>query len=290
MPFDSNGNAVITRSIAVSGQTVQAVQVNVPFDDVQSMLNQVLLRSGIAPLSGSLSAAGFKIINAANGSADGDYVTMAQLNAVISSVTSANPTGARGSFLMTSAPTGWVVGNGGTIGSASSGATTRANADCEALFTLFWNTFDNSTLPIQTSGGAPSTRGASAAADWAANKRLTIFDLRNDYDRAADSGQGQDPTNVVGTHRNDAIKSFTITGTTDNGGDATPDIFATTSTTAIATPPGNSQFLTVDVTGAGSARSGGIASQVHSHPVTLNYSGASETRPRTTTTLHCIKL
>jgi hypothetical protein len=62
--------------------------------------------------------------------------------------------------------TGWVRMNGRTIGSATSGATERANADCEALF-LFLYAGDTS---LAVSGG----RGASAAADWAANKTIAL--------------------------------------------------------------------------------------------------------------------
>lgn len=74
------------------------------------------------------------------------------------------------------APPGYVLADGRTIGSASSGATNRANADCEALFILLWTVMP--TLPIYTFEGVASTRGANAAADFAANKRLTMFDAR----------------------------------------------------------------------------------------------------------------
>lgn len=69
-----------------------------------------------------------------------------------------------------SAPTGWVRVNGRTIGSASSGATERANADCEDLFEFLWN--NDSTLAV--SGG----RGGTAAGDWAANKTIALPDPR----------------------------------------------------------------------------------------------------------------
>lgn len=73
---------------------------------------------------------------------------------------------------------GWIWPDGGTIGNATSGGTNRANADTEALFTLLWEAMPNSILPIQTSSGAASTRGVSAAADYAANKRLPVPDER----------------------------------------------------------------------------------------------------------------
>lgn len=66
---------------------------------------------------------------------------------------------------------GWVLG-WGTIGSAASAATNRANADTEDLYTVLWNNLGNTQAPV--SGG----RGASAAADFAANKTLGLPDLR----------------------------------------------------------------------------------------------------------------
>lgn len=67
---------------------------------------------------------------------------------------------------------GYVRLNGRTIGNAVSGATERANADTSALFTYLWNNCDNNSAPV--SGG----RGASAAADFAANKTLGLADMR----------------------------------------------------------------------------------------------------------------
>lgn len=73
--------------------------------------------------------------------------------------------------------TGWLLMADQTIGSAASGAD-DASADFEALFTVIWNSVANTWSPILDSGGAPSTRGASAAADFAANKRLTLPRMR----------------------------------------------------------------------------------------------------------------
>lgn len=70
----------------------------------------------------------------------------------------------------TSVLSGWVRANGRTIGSATSGASERANADCINLFEYLWQA--DSTLTV--SGG----RGASAAADWAANKTIALPDWR----------------------------------------------------------------------------------------------------------------
>lgn len=64
----------------------------------------------------------------------------------------------------TIAQSGWVLMNDGSIGDASSGATTRANADTSALFTLFYNNVNDTNAPLQTSTGAATTRAAQGAA------------------------------------------------------------------------------------------------------------------------------
>jgi microcystin-dependent protein len=65
---------------------------------------------------------------------------------------------------------GFVRMNGRTIGSATSGATERANADAQALFEYLWTTDPNLTVS--------SGRGGSANADWLANKTIALPDMR----------------------------------------------------------------------------------------------------------------
>ena len=74
--------------------------------------------------------------------------------------------------LKNSTRTGAVRLNGRTIGNAASGATERANADTEALFTYIYDNLANGQAAV--SGG----RGASAAADYAANKTITLPSAR----------------------------------------------------------------------------------------------------------------
>lgn len=88
------------------------------------------------------------------------------------------PTGMVIPFLSRSAPTGWVTASGKTIGTTASGATERANPDTANLYNFLWTNYTNSELPIQDSAGTPTTRGVSASADYSANKRLPIPDLR----------------------------------------------------------------------------------------------------------------
>lgn len=85
---------------------------------------------------------------------------------------SAEATGVVKAYLGTTAPSGYVMLSGRTIGSAYSGATERANADTLDLYTLLWDSMANTEAAV--SGG----RGASAAADFAANKTLALPDGR----------------------------------------------------------------------------------------------------------------
>jgi microcystin-dependent protein len=121
-------------------------------------------------------------------------------------VAAAGP-GMLGYTVSSTAPDGWVLAAGRTIGSAASGATERANADTAALFAILWAE-DATAFPITTSAGVASTRGASAAVDFAANKRLPLPDLRGrsvagkdnaggtPANRLTSAGSGVDATKV----------------------------------------------------------------------------------------------
>lgn len=95
MPFDSNGNANIQRNRAVTGQTVEAAQVNVPFDDVQSMLSQVYVKTGVAPLTGNMNFNGFKPTNVSDPSADGDAANKNYVDDSVSAVSDSISANAR---------------------------------------------------------------------------------------------------------------------------------------------------------------------------------------------------
>lgn len=109
-----------------------------------------------------------------NGSAWTNYALETAITAAIAAaVAAAVPTGSIRSCLKLTADTGWVRLNGRTIGSATSAATERADADCETLFKYLWDNLDDTRAPV--SGG----RGGSATADWTSNKRITLPDARD---------------------------------------------------------------------------------------------------------------
>lgn len=106
---------------------------------------------------------------------DNDFDTYDQINTVICSPR----TGDFRTSLNDFAPYGWVACTGGTIGSSSSNSS-YANQYTWPLYSLLWNKFANIQsngslyLPILTSAGAASTYGATAIADFSANKQLAL--------------------------------------------------------------------------------------------------------------------
>ena len=92
------------------------------------------------------------------------------------------------------APTGYVLLQGGTIGDGSSGGTARANADTADLFAHLWNNLADAQAAVS------SGRGASAAADFAAHKTITLPNLRQRFPIGlASSGTGSTLGGTGGT-------------------------------------------------------------------------------------------
>lgn len=180
-------------------------------------------------------------------------------------------------------PAGFILGNGGTIGDGSSGASTRANADTFNLYSLIWGDFTDGEYPVTTSGGGASTRGASAAADFAAHKRMRIFDLRAQTIRFNDDGRGVDSGRVVGIEQLDAFQN--ISGVL--GG-----VFSNYQNS----PPGDWSQLTGPFHTYGSTRTGYSGAGEHISDVKLDTSTdgtlrtATETRMRNMSVRGLIKL
>lgn len=68
---------------------------------------------------------------------------------------------------------GWLIEDGRTLGNNSSSADLMG-LDYHDLFVFLWNNFANAELPIKNSDGTAGSRGASAQADWDANKRMPL--------------------------------------------------------------------------------------------------------------------
>lgn len=231
-----------------------------------------------------------RITDLADGTEDSDAVTKAQLDALIGDI---DPEGlaARvedlekgwrtGDFKFafdTANQDGWVKALGGTIGAAGSGASTRANADTEALFLHLHAKFSDAQLPIFTSDGGATTR-TSAAADWTAGRRLTLPNMTDLFPRASGA-------NPMGTVQADQIKAHAHTASfagnelpphshTIPGGNDSPNgsKFDLNSGGTVGTPSTN-------------AATAGTPSGT----VTVNSFGGDETRPKAFVLTPYIKL
>lgn len=107
-----------------------------------------------------------------------DFDTYDQIDTVINSPSTGDFRMSLNSFGGTNpANFGWVPANDQTIGSLSSGATTRADTDTWPLFNLIWNNVSNTYAPIQNSSGVPVSRGTSAYADFVGNNRRLVLTL-----------------------------------------------------------------------------------------------------------------
>lgn len=107
---------------------------------------------------------------------------------------------------------GWVRDNGKTIGNGVSGASERANADCQNLFVYLWN-LNRPDCPV-----TPGGRGSTALNDFNNNKQIQLPDKRG-YCPAGDTAMGNaDLGNLAGVPFLGAGNSSTVGS---KGGEAT---------------------------------------------------------------------
>lgn len=100
--------------------------------------------------------------------------------------------------MRTTAPDGWIFATG-TIGSAASSATTRANDDTADLYKLLFEDFDDVTAPL-TGGGGPEFGRAAFGNNWESafnlNYPITIPDCRGRI-LATQDDMGGSAANIV---------------------------------------------------------------------------------------------
>lgn len=136
-------------------------------------------------------------------------------------------------------PTGWLLLDGKTVGSGSSGAD-YASSDAEALFKLIWNNTSNTEYQVYNSIGTPVPREPTAQSDWDKNKRIVLPDVRGkttvgsgstiDTDKAGNLIKGRTHLDTFGLQLIDlshshslttvtlSTKSFSSISTSSNGG------------------------------------------------------------------------
>lgn len=101
------------------------------------------------------------------------------------------PTGSIQDYIGASAPAGYVLASGRTMGNGASAGAERANDDTQALFTLLWNSISSLTV-------APGGRGLSASADFSANKTIALPDMRGRVLAGKDNMGGSAAGNITG--------------------------------------------------------------------------------------------
>jgi microcystin-dependent protein len=179
--------------------------------------------------------------------------------------------------------TGFVRANGRTIGSATSGATERANSDTNALFVYLWGADAN----LAVSGG----RGVSAAADWVANKTIALPDWRGrvlaGLDDMGNTAAGRLTASYFGTSaivlgavgggESQTLTQAQMPAHQHTGTTGTPNTFHTHTTNQPAsytTPAvvsgGASAFFW---TGGPTATPSAVDNPLHTHPFTTDAAG-----------------
>lgn len=143
---------------------------------------------------------------------------------------------------------GWVRANAQTIGSTGSGASQRANADTQALYVYLWGNFSDAHCPV--AGG----RGASALADFNANKPIALPDLRGRSPFGLDDMGGA----AAGRLANVTSSGDTVTTPAATGGEANHTLSATempshTHAPTLTDPGHHHQYAVGGQTGGGYA-------------------------------------
>lgn len=296
MPFNgSGGTSQPTSSIypAVASTLIESAKANISIADIYTMLASCLLKDGQQtatariPFAAGISTdtvnekttdTGVTIDSVLLKDGEVDGVDVASFKTDTEAAIAALwTTGDVKLTIKTVADTGWVLMNDGTIGDASSGATTRANADTSALFTLLWTNTADADCAVSTG------RGATAAADFAAHKTIALPKALGRALAVYGSGSGLTSRNlahVVGSE-NAITVAHTHTGTTAgqsaththpaSGAEAFVIGNTTTPTVVIQTAPG-AAWSTI-----GSSTSTGNASADHTHSFTSDSTGSSGT-------------
>lgn len=195
-------------------------------------------------------------------------------------------TGTVGWSLIATIPFGWVPSQPGeTIGSAASGASV-ANSTTQFLYAWFWNNFSNTQCPV--TGG----RGANAAADFAANKPIQVFNMTGSMQISNDFLSGiltgvpdiSGTANANGSIIGEVLHTLTVgqlpqhthnySGTTGSENQnhthniTSQGLFGGTTSAGFATPGGTQGLVNFVAFGPTS----GIEQQPHNH----NFSGTTD--------------
>lgn len=207
----SPGNPVVT------GTTISSSWANSTLSDIATGLSTAVCKDGQTTITANIPMSNFKLTGLAAGTGSGQSVRYEQVVGTYLPLSGGTMTGAiinvfsTGDVkltLKTTADTGWVLMDDGTIGNGSSGGTTRANADTVDLFTLLWNNTANAQCAVSTG------RGANAAADFAANKTIALPKALGRALAVYGAGSGLTSRVLALAIGDENLQSHTHTGTT----------------------------------------------------------------------------
>lgn len=188
------------------GATILAVEHNENFDTLYNLVNGNIDNANISGSAGIVDSKLAQI--STGGKVSGSSLTsLGSVPAGGGSLPTANggmPIGASLDYFLSTLPTGYLWADGTSIGDGSSGGTQRANSDTRTLFEGLWTATANTELVIQDSSGTPTTRGASATADFDAHKRMPLPDLRGRVTAGKDN-LGGTSANVITDTEADAL-------------------------------------------------------------------------------------
>lgn len=190
-PVDGGGNVQRPSSpIPVTGQGADAPQVNVPVDDIYSIMNLFPFLDGRKSWRGDQNLNGYKFGNAANATAPQEYVTLSQVQDLIASVSFFPGFMQIDTATSTAAPQGWLYANGQEVS--------------RSTYAALW-------ARVSTGNNLAATQGAKTHGQYGPGNGTTTFTLPNMYGastadggyfiRAISSGRG------IGSVQADEIKS-----------------------------------------------------------------------------------
>jgi hypothetical protein len=254
MPDDSSGNhSLQTGYLAVTGQAIQASQHNPPLEDLSSSMSRRYMRDGRTPMLGNVPMNGYRATGAADAEDGQDYVTLAQVQAMVLGLGFYPGFMAPYTIHSTTVPVGWLLANGQSVS--------------RATYAALW-------AAVSGGNNLAATQGAKTDGQYGPGNGATTFTLPNLY---ADGGLFIRPLTTgrtIGSKQSDALGSHTHTGTALSAGNHEHDY---TDTRVGSSGGGVQQGTGREITETQDKETDSAGS--HTHTLDINSTGGTETRP-----------
>jgi phage-related tail fiber protein len=181
-------------------------------------------------------------------------------------------------FARSTAPTGWLKANGAAV---------LISAYSELAAAIYVGDAAN---PTAISGYRCTDAGNPSGSRNIAGTYIVLPDMRGEFVRGLDDGRAVDAGRLLLSAQSSANLSHTHTGDAQTAGSHAHPMYALNNLT------GNSYGMAFMTPGATSLPDGSatygtttLSGGLHNHPLTINSSGGTESRPRSIALLYCIK-